>query len=151
MKKFKYRVESFLRFLKFSRESALREVKEAETYHRNLTEKYSFMEQQMREAYDVNSGIGKSAVDIRYVHDNNQFIQMLKIHMKNLSIEIVEAEKEYQAKYQALLDIQMRVEKMEIHKESEYEAYKKDYRKKQQKLTDEINNTRRRGKNAKSL
>lgn len=151
MKKFKYRVESYLKYLIFNREEALRELKKAETYRNNLLDKYSQMEKQMKEAFETNSQLGKGDVDIHMANDNNQFIEMLKIHMKNLSLEIAEAEQEYQNKYKALLELQMKVKKMELHKEMEHEKYMKEYKKKSQKMTDEINNTRQRGKDAESL
>ncbi len=151
MKKFKYRVESYLKFLQFNREEALKELKMAENYRNNLLNKYSWMENQMSNAFKINSEIGQEGRDVHFINDNNQFIEMLKVHMKNLSYEIDEAEREYQMKYKALLELQMKVKKMELHKEAELEKFKKEYRKKQQKLTDEINNTRRGAGDAESL
>ena len=135
----------------FNRDNALLELKKVELYKTSLLDKYEAMELQMKDAYGVNSSVGKSNVDIRHVHDNNQFIEMLKVHMKNLSTEIAEVEQEYQVKHQTFLDLQLRVKKMELHKELKHQEYIKEYKVKSQKMTDEINSTRQRGKNAKSL
>ncbi len=145
MKKFKYRIESYLKFVKYNRESALKELKKAERYRDSLVEKYEFMESQMREAYQMNSEIGQSGRNIHFINDNNQFLVKLKVHMENLSHEIAQAEQDYKAKYQALVELQLKVKKMELHKEAELEKFKAEYRKKSQKLTDEINSTRKRG------
>jgi len=151
MKKFKYRGESYLKFLGHQRENALRELKEAERFRNSLLNQYSRMEDKMKEAYQINSEFGDGGRDIRYINDNNQFIEMLKVQMKNLSMEIQMAEDEYQKKHKTLMDLQLKVKKMELHKELEIEKFKKEYKKKSQKVTDEINSTRKRGKDAKSL
>lgn len=151
MKKFKYRAEAYLKFLLFKREQALKDLKVAENYRDNLMKKMSLMEEQMKEAYKKNSEVGQGGRDIRFIHDNNSYMEMLKVHMKNLTEEISYAEQEYQIKHKALLALQMKVKQIEVHKEAEIEKFKKEFQKKAQKLTDEINTTRRRGKNAKSL
>ncbi len=151
MKKFKYRAESYLKFVRFKREEALRELKKAQGYRDNLVAKYYKMEEQMKQAFQFNSEIGQKGRDIHRVNDSNQFIQMLKINMQTLSQKIQQAEEQYQDKRQSLLEVQLKVRKMELHKESELEKFKKEYRKKAQKLTDEINGTRKRGRDAESL
>lgn len=130
---------------------ALKEMKAAENYKNNLQNKYESMEQQMRESFQSVSEVGQKGRTLHFVNDSIQYIQMLKIHMKNLSIEIEHAEREFQQRYQTLMNIQMKLKKIELHKEVEHDKYKKEYKKKQQKLTDEINSTRQRGQYAKSL
>ena len=135
----------------FDREKALKELRIAETYRDNLIEKYIWMEGEMKKAYEINSGFGKGGKDIRYVNDNNKFIQMLKIHMRQLSEEIAFAESEFKKKHESLMELQLKVKKIELHKESEYEKFKKERKKLEQKMTDEINSTRKRGRDAKSV
>lgn len=151
MKKFKYRVESYLKFLTHQREEVLKELKIAENYRNNLLNKYSRMEDKMKNAYKENSSVGQGGHDIRYIQDNNQFLKKLKTHMEDLSTEINEAEQEYQMKYQLLMQLQKKVKQIELHKEAELEKFKKEYKKKTQKITDEINSTRQGARNAKSL
>lgn len=151
MKKFKYRAESYLKFLVFKREEALRVLKKAEVFRDRLVEQYSRMEDQMKKAFQFNSQLGKESHSIHLVNDNNQFIQLLKVNMADLSIEIQHAEDEFYRKHKALLELQLKVKKMELHKEAELVKFKKQYKKQEQKQTDEINATRRRGKDAESL
>lgn len=151
MKKFKYRAESYLKFLVFKREEALRVLKKAEAFRNRLLEKYSRMEDQMKKAFQFNSQVGKAGHGIHLVNDNNQFIQFLKSNMTDLSLDIQQAEEEFQRKHKSLLELQLKVKKMELHKEAEMLKFKKQYRKQSQKLTDEINATRKRGKDAESL
>ena len=87
MKKFKYRVESYLKFLKFQREEALKKVKATEEFRDKLIQRYNWMEGEMKKAYEVNSKVGREGKNIHYINDNNQFLRMLKVHMENLSNE----------------------------------------------------------------
>lgn len=151
MKKFKYRAESYLKFLEHDRENALKLLKEAEIYKIKLEEQYTNMENKVMESYQMNTEIGQEGRDVHFINDNNQFIQMLKVQQKNLSLEIQMAEEELQRHHQALMDIQLKVKKIELHKELEKEKYKKEIKVKSQKITDEINSTRQRGRDAKSV
>ncbi len=151
MKKFKYRAESFLKYLTFQREESLRQLKKAERFRDRLLEEYSRMENQMKGAFQYNSEVGKLGRDIRLVNDNNQFIQKLQASLSELSVEIQQAEDIFQEKHKALLDLQLKVKKMELHKDVELEKFKKEYKKQSQKQTDEINSTRKRGLDAKSI
>lgn len=151
MKKFKYRVESYLKFLGFERERALGKLKKAEAQWMSLKERYHWMENEMKKAYGLNSRFGKDVDSIHLINDNNQFILNLKQHMRDLSEEIAMAEGEYHKKHKELLAAQLKLKKVELHKESEFEKYKKEKAKKEQKKFDEINSARQGSKNAKSL
>lgn len=105
----------------------------------------------MKGAFQYNSEVGKLGRDIRLVNDNNQFIQKLQASLSELSVEIQQAEDIFQEKHKALLDLQLKVKKMELHKDVELEKFKKEYKKQSQKQTDEINSTRKRGLDAKSI
>ena len=142
MKKFKYRVEPYLKFLGFEREKVLKKLKQAEAHWRSLVEKFHWMESEMKKAYELNSQFGKGISDVNLINDNNQFIQNLKRHMRDLSEEIAIAEQDYHKKYKELLEAQLKLKKIETHKEQEKEKYMKEVRKKQQLMTDEINSAR---------
>ncbi len=151
MKKFKYRGESYLKFVKFQREASLRELKKAEIHRNNLLDQYAMMESKMKESYLFNSEVGKDGHNIHRVNDNNQFIQLLKMSLADLSRKIQKAEDQFQEKHQSLLELQLKVRKIQLHKKSELIKFKKEYKKKSQKITDEINATRKRGQDAKSI
>ena len=151
MKKFKYRAESYLKYLVHMRTKALRELKKAEAYRDQLVREYYGMESKVKTAYKINSEVGQEGRDIEFINDNNLYIKMLKIQMENLSTEIESAEAVFQEKHQELLKLQLQVKKIELHKEAEFAKYKKELKKKSQKMTDEINGTRRRVKHAESI
>ena len=66
-------------------------------------------------------------------------------------MKIAMVEEEYKVKYKEFLEVHLQFKKIEKNKESEYEKYKIERNKKNQKQTDEINSTRERGRNAKSI
>ena len=143
MKKFKYKIDSYLKYLKHQREEALREVHKAQAVKLQLEEKYQWMENDMKKAYERNSQFGQGLSDVNLINDNNQFMSMLKLQMQDLSNEIAMAEEAYQEKYKKLLELQMEVKKIELHREKKFQEYKAEYNKKVQKQTDEINSARR--------
>ena len=143
MKKFKYKIDSYLKYLKHQREEALREVHKAQAVKLQLEEKYQWMENDMKKAYERNSQFGQGLSDVNLINDNNQFMSMLKLQMQDLSNEIAMAEEVYQEKYKKLLELQMEVKKIELHREKKFQEYKAEYNKKVQKQTDEINSARR--------
>lgn len=144
MKKFKYKIESYLKFLKHQREAALTEVHKAQSYKTSLEQKYQWMDSEKRKAYEQNSKFGQGLNNIHLVQDNNNFIKILNAQMENLSQEISMAEEKYQEKYRALLQIQVKVKQIEIHREKKEKEYKKEVDKKIQKQLDDINSARTR-------
>lgn len=151
MKKFKYKAESYLKFVNHQRDQALRTLKQVESYKNSLIEKYQWMEHEMKKAYKINEQLGKGETNLHYVNDNNQFIQLLKANMQELSTQIQSTEEEYQEKYKALMALQLKAKKLELHKDNENKKHLKQRRKLIQKQTDEINATRKRGTHAESL
>lgn len=151
MKKFNYKAESYLKFLKHQREMALKEVHAAKARVDDLKASFSYMENERQQAFAVNSRFGNGVTDLHHVHDNNSYIEMLKIRLESLSQEIARAEELYDRQYQKLLDVQLSVKKIEIHREKLEDEHRVEYKKKSQKITDEINSTRRREKDAKSV
>ena len=151
MKKFKYRAESFLKFTKHQREGALKIYKDAQNFKLKLQERFLWMENEMKKAYEHNEKIGEDHRDVHFISDNNQFILMLKGQMQGLSQEIAAADEEIQLAYQELQKLQVKVKKLELHKESEEAKYKKERNKKIQKQIDEINSTRQEGRHAESV
>ena len=151
MKKFKYKAEAYLRFLKHQREMALKDVHSAKSLVDELKTSFEFMEKERLNAFRVNSQFGQGLTDLNRVNDNNHYIRMIKVRLEDLSQEIARAEDHYQRQYQKLLDVQMQIKKIESHREKLEEDHRVEYNKKSQKVTDEINSNRRREKNAKSL
>lgn len=151
MKKFSYKAESYLKFLKHQREMALKDVHTAKTLLDQLQSSYQFMEQERQNAFAVNSRFGQGLQDLNRVNDNNHYIQMLKVRLEDLSQEISRSQDHYQRQYDKLLNIQMQVKKIETHREKLEDDHRIEYKKKSQKVTDEINSTRRREKDAKSV
>ena len=151
MKKFKYKAESYLKFLDFQKEKAMRELKKAEARKQSLIEKFHWMEDEMKKAYKLNESFGQGGTSLHLINDNNQFIQLLKSNMQEVSNQIEVAEEEYQKKYRALMALQTKAKQVELHKENEHKKYLKERRKTLQKQTDEINSTRKRESHAKSI
>lgn len=151
MKKFKYKIEAYLKFLLFEREKKLKEVKDAESFWVSLRNKFTWMESEMKKAWKTNSEMGRGISDINYIQDNNQFIKMLKSHMQDLSLEIAHAEADYEKKYKSFLELQLKIKKVELHKEGKREEHKKMKKKLEQKQLDEINSSRQGVKDAESL
>jgi flagellar export protein FliJ len=151
MKKFKYKIEAYLKFLKFQRENQLKEVEKAKQFKMRLENKYLAMESSMKKSYETNSQFGSKITDINLIHDNNNFISMLKQQMQDLSQDIAEAEEQYQDRYKKLLKLQIEVKKIELHKEQKREIHRIETNKKMQKQTDEINSSRKRDRDAKPL
>lgn len=151
MKKFKYRIESYLKYTKHLRDKALEESKRAEEIKNNLLQKMAWMENEMKKAYKINSEMGKTINNIHLINDNNQFMGMLKDQMRGLAMELQKAENIYQDKFKKLIELQKKVRKLELHKENEFEKYKTKVKKIVQKRIDDINATRGRRKNAESL
>lgn len=139
MKKFKYRIEPYLKFIEHQRDQALYLAKEAEYELNSWKSKWKELETKMKKAYNLNSRIGKEISDMRMINDNNTFIESLKDQMKDVSIEIQHAETIYQEKHQKLLQLQKKLKQIELHKEKALEDFKQKYKKHSQKLTDEIN------------
>ena len=133
------------------RDKAFEEMKKAEMIRNEWLHKLQLLEGEMKKSYQRNSEMGKSISDINFINDNNSFMNLLKDQMVTVSEEIRKAEEIYQDKYQKLLELQKQVKKLELHKESEMTKYKEKLKKLMQKQTDEINSTRLRGKDAKSL
>lgn len=133
------------------RDEVLKDVHRAKAYKLQLEERYIVMESEMKKAYERNCQFGQGLSDINLINDNNQFMSMRKIQMENLSNEIVAAEEQYQNEYKKLLELQLKVKKIELHKEKKKEYYKQEYNRKMQKQTDEINSARKRSRNAESV
>lgn len=150
MKKFKYRLQSYLRFLEHKKNEALKDFKISEAKKISLEREQKQMELRMKKAYNLNTELGKSISDVHLVNDNNQFILLLKEQMKELSTEIMFAEEEYQKKYTTLVELKSEAEKIKKHKEDQGEIHKKALKKHQQKMSDELNSRRSRGLYAKS-
>lgn len=143
MKKFKYRTESYLKFVKFERTKALKELKEAEAYKMALEEHYRSLEMEMNEAYKKNSQFGRDIRDLHFINDNNRYILKLKEQMQHVSQEISMAEDEFHRRLEKLQELQLRFRKIELHKENEKAKYLKEKKKLEQKKIDEINSSRR--------
>lgn len=151
MKKFKYKAEAYLRVLDHQKDQALRNLKRAERQRQALIEKFHWMEAEMKKSFKVNEKFGQGESNLHLVNDNNQFIQLLKMNMLEVSNQIAIAEDEYAKKYKALMDLRLKAKKVELHKENEHKKYRKERRKLEQKQTDEINGTRKRGLHAESI
>jgi flagellar biosynthesis chaperone FliJ len=151
MKKFNYRGESYLKFLVFKRQEALKVLKKSEAVRNQLIEKFRELTEKKRQAFCYNESIGWQKRSLHLVNDNNLFIQKLSVSLTDLTERIQNAEAKYQENHNALVEVQLQLRKIELHKESELQKYKKEYKRRSQKVTDEINATRRRGQNAKSL
>ncbi len=145
MKKFKYKTESYLKFVKFERSKALKSLNEAESYKMSLIKRYQYLENEMSKAYGTNSNLGKSIKDVNFINDNNMFILKIKETMEDLSQEIMMAEAEFQKRMEKLKEVQLKVRKIELHKELEKEKYDKALKKKVQKQLDDINSSRKWG------
>ncbi len=142
MKKFKYRLESYLKFMVMKREAAQKELSRAEAYKNNLIKKYHWMENEMKKCFDKNSQFGQSNMELHHVEDNNQFIQLLKKQMQDLSGQIALAERAFNDKFQKLVQLQVEVKKIEHNKEFKELEHKTELKKKLQKQLDNINATR---------
>ena len=151
MKKFKYRVESYLKYVMHLRDKAFEDMKKAEAIKLNLFEKMEWMETEMKKSYKTNSEIGKTISNIHFINDNNSFMSMIKKQMSYLSDEIYKAEEVYQEKFKKLVELQTQVKKLELHKENEFNKYKDKIKKMMQKQDDDINARKVRGKDAKSV
>lgn len=151
MKKFKYRVESYLKYSRHLRDNALKEMQKALGIKNNLISKLEWMENEMKKSYLLNSEVGKSISDIHFINDNNSFMTMLKDQMASLSNEIRKAEEVYEDRYHKLLELQKQVKKLELHKENEFNKYKNKMKKLVQKQLDDINSIKVRRNNAESV
>lgn len=151
MKKFKYKIEAYLKFLRFQEEAKLKDFKKIEAYRMNLRQKYQWMEDEMKKAWTSNSQLGKGVVNVHFVHDNNKFLELLKAQMKRLSIEISQVQLECEKRYREFLAAQLKVKKVEHHREIKKKEYDKMRKKHEQKQLDEMNSTRQGGYGAKSV
>ncbi len=139
MKKFKYRLNSYLKFLNMKRDNAQKELSRAEAYKNSLIKKYHWMENEMKKSFENNSQFGKNNMNIHLVEDNNQFIQLLKTQMQDLSGQIALAERAFAEKHKKLIDLQVEVKKIEHNKEMKELEHKTELKKKLQKQMDNIN------------
>lgn len=151
MKRFKYRAESYLKYVNHQRDGALKVFKDAQAFKMKLVERYSWMESEMKKAYKENEKIGSEHRSVHFVNDNNQFITMLKNQMSHLSQEISLADEEIERAYKELEKLQIQAKKLELHKEKEEAKFKKERNKKLAKQFDDLNATRKRGRHAKSV
>ena len=151
MKTFKYRLQSYLRLIAHQKDEALREAKVAENKKRDLEDRLKKMKQTVTQSFQFNSQLGTTLHDVHRVQDSNQFLQLLKRQMKELSHEIVLAEEQYQEKYKKFLEIQVEYRKLELHKEQQKENYKIQVKKTQQKFLDDMNASRMGEDDAESL
>lgn len=151
MKKFKFRLEPFLRFVGKQRDDAQKEVQKVLAKKVKLIKQLQWMESEMKKAYTINSMFGQSIKDIHYVNDNNQFIGLLKKQMTDVANKISTVEQEYQHKLKQLIELQLKMKKIELFKEKQQLNHKKEIAKRLQKQTDDQNSTRKRGRDAKSI
>ena len=151
MKKFKYKIEPYLKYIKHLRDRALQEMKDAESVVRKVEDNMSFLSKKIKKAYDKSSEIGKAIDDIRFINDNNFYLNSLKKKVVGLSEDLKVAEKVYKDKYEKLIQLQKKLKSIETHKEKSLLDYKKEYKKYQQKMNDELNSVRHGGKNAKPV
>ena len=144
MKKFEYSLDSFLKVLELNRDKELKKLKKIENELNQLKNKYSLMEEKRKESYRMNSQMGKNSMSILSAQNNNQFIRLLKMKMEDTSVEMSQIEKRQEDQYKAFMEFQKKVKKIEHHKEIKFEEYKKKIKKKNQKIIDEINSSRKR-------
>ena len=151
MKKFKYRIESYLKYVKHLRDQALHSLKKADAVRQAHYSTYRKLQDRKKQAFVESSQIGNDPKDLHFVRDNNRFIESLKAQLKEVQKKIEEAENIYQEKHKVLVIKQQELRKLEAHREQAKENFKKEYKKRQVKIFDEINSTRYRGKNAKPV
>lgn len=151
MKKFKYKVEPYLKYVKHLRDKALKVLRDAEAVVRKTEEDMRKVDNKIKQAYERTSDFGKNISDVKYINDNNLYLTSLKKKMDGLSEDLKVAEGIYKDKYQKLMGLQQKLKSIELHKEKAIKDYKKDYKKHQQKLYDELNSARHGGKNAKPI
>jgi flagellar biosynthesis chaperone FliJ len=151
MKRFKYRGESFLKFLEHDKKKALKALKKAESIMYQLIQQFKNTEERIQQAFQQNAQLGKNSTSLQLAQDNNQFIRMLRLKLKDLNAQIIRSEEDYKEKHKALVDLQVQVKKIERHKELEHFKYRKVMKKQIQKQLDEMNATRKRGKYAESV
>lgn len=151
MKKFNYKVEPYLKYVKHLRDKALRVLKDAEASVRRVEENMKKTDDKIKTAYQKNSDMGKGVKDIHYIHDNNLYLRSLKKKMEGFAEDLKMAEDVYKDKYQKLMSLQQKLRSIELHKEKAVKDYKDLYRKHQQKVYDEINSARHGRKNAKPI
>lgn len=151
MKKFKYRIESFLKYLNHERDKAVGEKNRAELRKSTLKNQQTNIQSQIMGGFSKNASFGKGFQQVAYIHDNNIFIARLKVELTELGHEIEVADRELQRKQQELVELQKRVRTIELHKEIEQNKYKKERKKKEQKQLDELNNSHRSKLHAKSI
>lgn len=150
MKKFKYRLESYLKYLGQQRDFATAEKNRAEAYLSSLILQKQGMQQQVIKSFARNTKTHIQGDEVHMAQDNNLFIQRLKVEIENVSEEIRHAEKEFSEKQTALFELQKRVKSLEKHKDMEKEKHKKFLSKTEQKKLDEMNHLRRSLHHAKS-
>jgi len=151
MRKFKYRIESFLKYLNHERDRAVGEKNKAELRKANLKNHQIDIQSQVMGAFSKNASFGKGFKQIAYIHDNNIFIERLKAQLSELDYELEVADREIQRKHHDLVELQKRVCTIELHKEIEQNKYKIERKKKEQKQLDELNNSHRSRHHAKSV
>lgn len=133
------------------RDDAQKEVQKVLAKKVKLIKQKQWMEQEMKKAYTLNSLFGQSIKDIHVVNDNNQFILLLKKQLTDVSGKIATVEQEYQQKLKQLIELQMKVKKIELFKDKQESEYKKQIGTRMQKQTDDQNSSRKRGRDAKSV
>lgn len=142
MKKFKYRLQSYLRFTELKRDLAQKEVGVAKSYLNKLQNKKIWMEQEMKKGYEKLSQFGKAEINIHQVEDNNSFLILLKSQMQDLTQQIHMAEHAYNDKMNKLINLQIELKKIEKHKENAQEQHRKSVQKDRQKKIDDLNTIR---------
>ncbi len=143
MKKFKYRMESFLKYLAHERDKAVGEKNRVELRKSDLLNQQYNIQSQVMGAFSKNASFGKGFQQVTYIHDNNIFIERLKAQLAELDYEIEAADRELQRKHHELIELQKKVRTIELHKEIEQNKYKKERKKNEQKQLDELNNSHR--------
>jgi len=150
MKRFKYRLESYLKFQRFERDRALGEKKRSEEILQGYLDQEQVLLARIKQAYLDQTYISGNKRDL-LLGDSALFLRRLAIEHENLQQEIHLAARDLERKQDKLIAMQKQVRSIERHRDLEKEKYRKQTLKREQKQVDELNQTRAGGKDAESL
>jgi flagellar export protein FliJ len=151
MKKFKYRIETYLKFVKSERDTAVGYFNQALAVRDEVMKKINDTKEEIFRAFSTNAGLGSMTQDIHLIQGNNLYIHRLKSELVNLKNDLEQANEELQRRQQALIELQKKMRTLELHKEIEHKKYLKNKTKIEQKKMDEMNNLRRGNGHAKPI
>lgn len=145
MKKFRFRLESVLRVRTLRQEEALRALGEAQRrYQAELSEK-ARLQGELQRAFEAREGINThtmTSTDLSLAHD---YVIGGKHRILRQEQAIFRAQKGVEKTLRAYLQTRKQTRMIEILREKDYEEFKKERARREQKVIDELSSNRREG------